>query len=69
MQAGKLPMTLQERIALATRHVEAGRRIVARQREIVATGVLGARAQELLELFERSQDIFEADLADLLTRK
>lgn len=62
-------MTLQDRIANATRHVEMGRRIVARQHEIVATGILGAAARELLEIFERSQEIFETDLVNLLKRK
>ena len=34
-------MTLQNRIEVATRHVETGRRIIARQREIVAAGRMG----------------------------
>ena len=62
-------MTLQDRIEQATRHVETGRRILARQREIVAAGRLGAASRELLAVFERSQDIFENDLADLLKKK
>ena len=62
-------MTLQDRIHQATRHVEMGRRIVARQREIVAAGKIGASGRELLELFERSQDIFETDLDRLLRER
>jgi hypothetical protein len=60
-------MALQDdRIAVAMRHVENGRRILVRQREIVAEGRMGRAGQELLELFERTQQIFEIDLADLL---
>ena len=59
-------MTLQDRIDQATRHVETGRRIIARQREIVAAGRTGSAGEELLERFERTQTIFERDLADLL---
>ena len=51
---------------MAERHVEEGRRIIARQRELVARQKALGRdmtaSQTLLEEFERSQAIFEADL-------
>jgi len=62
-------MTLQDQIDQATRHVETGRRIIIRQREIVSTGRTGKVAEELLEQFERTQAIFERDLADLLNKQ
>jgi len=61
-------MSLQDQIALATRHVETGRQIVERQRLFVASGRAGAAGKELLELFERTQSIFEMDLADMEAR-
>ncbi|MBR0821672.1 hypothetical protein [Bradyrhizobium liaoningense] len=61
-------MTLDERIARAQRHVDRGRLIVERQRLIVARHGMSASI-DLLELFERTQQIFELDLADLLKRK
>ncbi|MVT65752.1 hypothetical protein GPL21_11600 [Bradyrhizobium pachyrhizi] len=61
-------MTLDERIAQAQRHVDGGRRIVERQREIVARSGL-PDSIDLLDLFERTQLIFETDLADLLKKK
>jgi hypothetical protein len=58
---------LDDRIALAERHVVAGRRIVARQRERIARGeVFGTAALDLLAAFEQTQEIFEADLLRLL---
>ena len=60
---------LQDRIDQATRHVETGRRIIIRQREIVAAGRTGTAAEELLERFERTQAIFELDLAELLKKQ
>jgi pantothenate kinase-related protein Tda10 len=51
----------------AERHVRRGREIVARQRKLIAD--LGAQgsdtqvAEELLAAFERSQELFEDDLA------
>jgi hypothetical protein len=48
-------MTLQDQIAMATRHVETGRRIIDRQRLIVASGRCGAMGTDLLERFERTQ--------------
>jgi hypothetical protein len=54
---------LSERIALATLHVEKGRRIVDKQRDLVeAKGPNLAEAKNLLALFETSQAIFESDL-------
>jgi hypothetical protein len=61
-------MTLDEQIALATSHVEGGRRIIERQR-ILAARLRSKPSDDLLDLFERTQMIFEADLADLLIRK
>jgi hypothetical protein len=61
-------MTLDERIAMARRHVESGRRIVERQRALVAR--IGSQSSiDLLGLFESIQHTFEADLADLLKEK
>jgi hypothetical protein len=49
------------------RHVDRDRRIVERQRVIVTC--LGTQfSVDLLESFERTQDIFEMDLANLLSR-
>ena len=62
-------MTLQSRIELATRHVAMGREIVARQRELAVKGKMGSASRELLELFERTQDIFENDLARLVAER
>jgi hypothetical protein len=54
---------------MALRHVESGRRIVDRQRALVARrkalGVNTDVSESLLEAFKRSQAIFEDDLADL----
>jgi hypothetical protein len=61
-------MTLDEKITMAQRHVDSGRRIVEGQRALVAR--IGSQPSvDLLDLFERTQLIFEADLADLLRRK
>ena len=60
--------TRDEKIAQAHRHVESGRRIIERQRVLVARRV-HPQAADLLESFERTQQIFERDLADLLQRK
>jgi hypothetical protein len=61
------------RRAVAVRHVEGGRRIVDRQRALIARckalGVNTDEAKNLLVAFERSQTIFEQDLADLDRRK
>ncbi|RXH06547.1 hypothetical protein [Bradyrhizobium vignae] len=61
-------MTLDEQIAQAQRHVDSGRLIIERQRVIVARHGMSASI-DLLKLFERTQQIFELDLADLLNRK
>jgi hypothetical protein len=60
-------MTLDEKIAQARGHVENGRRIVERQRALVAR-FRSRSSVDLLGLFERTQQIFEADLAALLNR-
>ena len=61
-------MTLDVKIAQAEHHVDSGRRIIERQRVIVAR--FGQPfAADLLEAFERTQRIFGMDLADLLKRK
>lgn len=61
-------MTLDEKIAQAQRHVDSGRLIIERQRAIVVRGGMPASI-DLLKLFERTQQIFELDLADLLKKK
>ena len=61
-------MTMDEKIEQARRHVEGGRRIVERQR-ILASRLASESSLDLLALFERTQNIFETDLADLLKRK
>ena len=60
--------TLDEKIAQAQRHVDRGKIIVARQR-LIAAGLGTPFALDLLESFERTQIIFESDLADLLSGK
>ena len=60
-------MTLDEQIAMAMRHVETGRENVNRQHHFVARGL--PRSAELLDSFERTQEIFESDLAALIKRK
>jgi hypothetical protein len=61
-------MTLDEKIAQAQRHVDRGRVIIERQRVIVARHGMPS-AIDLLESFERTQQIFEMDLADLLMKQ
>jgi hypothetical protein len=61
-------MTLDEKIAQAQRHVDSGRIIIERQRALVARHGW-ASAADLLEIFERTQEIFEMDLAILRKRK
>jgi hypothetical protein len=65
---GRIPMTLDEKIAQAQRHVDSGRLIVARQRALVIR-YEWPLAFDLLERFERTQQIFEMDLADLLKQR
>ena len=65
--------TLEERRALARRHVEAGRLIIIHQRQMVdrhkAEGRDTKAAEELLAVLERTQKAFERDLADLEKRR
>ncbi|MCC8952846.1 hypothetical protein H8B02_04990 [Bradyrhizobium sp. Pear77] len=63
--------TLDEQIAIAEERVEDGRRIVANQRERIASGKVAneAQAQELLEHFEQALAIFESDLKRLLDQR
>ena len=49
--------------------LHSGSEIVARQRELAAKGKMGSASRELLELFERTQDIFENDLARLVAER
>lgn len=56
---------LSKLVEQATRHVEEGRRIVARQRKSIAAGNDNPAAIKLLRQFERSQSIFEEHLARL----
>jgi hypothetical protein len=61
--------TIDERLALARRHVEAGRLAIVHQRKMVERLKAEDRdthaAEELLAVFERTQKVFERDLADL----
>ena len=60
---------LEDAIAIATRHVDEGRRIVAQQRKRVAENGAGSDAADLLQTFERSLEIFESDLDRLLKER
>jgi len=60
---------LDEAIALARKHVEEGRRIVERQRKLVAERRSGPDGLALLRSFERSLEIFEGDLDRLLKQQ
>ena len=60
---------LDEAIAIATRHVEEGRQIVERQKKLIAEKRGGHDAADLLKTFERSLDIFERDLARLISER
>jgi hypothetical protein len=60
---------LEHLIAMATRHVDEGRRIVAEQRKRVADNNAGPDAAGLLQTFERSLEIFEYDLDGLLRER
>ena len=59
--------THDERIAIASRHVRDGRTIVERQRRLIddlrRRGISTESSEALLRSFERSQAIFEDDLA------
>jgi hypothetical protein len=65
--------TWTERRALALQHVISGRRIIERQRSAIAqrkaVGADTSESERLLENFEKTQMIFEQDLADLDRRK
>lgn len=62
--------SLDQLIELAEPHALEGRRIVATQRERIASGQAdGESAQQLLLSFEQSLEIFEQDLARLLAQR
>jgi len=65
--------TWTERRLLALKHVISGRRIIDRQRRAIAQrkaiGADTSESERLLESFEKTQLIFEQDLADLDRRK
>jgi hypothetical protein len=60
---------MDEKLALAERHVLAGRKIVARQRQLVeaveAAGRDASFERTTLDLFERTLKIFEDDVLRL----
>ena len=62
--------TLAARRIMAERHVHEGRRILSRQRRLIASlrpsSKMLEAAEILLSAFERSQATFEADLADII---
>jgi hypothetical protein len=51
---------------LDTRHVENGPQIVVRQRQLIAARGASPEALAMLQTFEKSVEIFEADLDRLL---
>ena len=61
--------TLDERRAFARHHVEWGRELIARHRQYVEELKVSGRDTEVAERFllelERSQKVFERDLANL----
>jgi len=61
---------LAEDLALAYRHVTEGRRILDRQRDVIAkkkaAGLEGEISEQLLAQFEISQRLFEQHLAIML---
>ena len=65
--------TIDERRARARRHVEWGRLVIARQqqylKELRESGRETEAAEKLLLVFERTQKVFEYDLADLEKRQ
>ena len=65
--------TIEERRAFASGHVEWGRRAIARQqhyiKELRESGRDTEAAEKLLAVFERTQKVFEYDLAHLEKRK
>jgi hypothetical protein len=62
--------TLEERQAVAQRHVDTGRRSIDHQRSIIASQkahrLNSEASQSLLAAIEQSQKIFESNLARLL---
>lgn len=62
-----------ERLAKAERHVTEGRATVERQRELVREqaerGLSTKASQQVLDQFERTQTIFEEDMARLVARR
>jgi hypothetical protein len=62
--------SLAARIAVARRHVETGRAVIDRQRNVISRklgwGLDASVSQQLLVQFEISQAIFEGDLERLL---
>jgi hypothetical protein len=65
--------TIDERRAFARGHVEWGRKVITRQRQYVQELKENGRdteaAEKLLAVFERTQKVFEYDLAVLEKRK
>ena len=63
-------LSLDERRAFAQRHVEFGRLLIIRQREMVerhkAEGRDPTPAQNLLAVLERTQQVLERDLTKLM---
>ena len=61
--------SLAYRIEQARRHVEVGRLLIERQKQIVERHRLEGRdtkpAQDLLTAFEHTQEVFESDLTRL----
>ena len=64
---------LPDRKELAQRHVDTGRRIIARQRQLIAElkahNHSTKQYESLLSAFETSQAIFESDLAEITAGK
>lgn len=65
--------TLEERRASAERHVEHGRHMIEHQKKLIESlrseGRDTTAAQQLLTVFERTQKIFEYDLAELMRQR
>ena len=61
-------LTIRERCTLARTHVEWGLRVIARQQQYVKelreSGRDTEAAEKLLAVLERTQKVFERDLAD-----
>jgi len=62
-------MSSQSRLSDAARHVRDGRRIVAEQKarilQMGSSGLDTDQAESLLDVFERTQAIFESDLRNV----